>query len=274
MSEGKNGVGEGVGFGVCDSCHGELVLLFPWSSLLWPQSPSLTLSPPTRMVGPSLCGCVPWPRLVLRLQLGRGWWRLLTSATSWLTCPSATTPWRQTTWPCWAVATGMPIFWGAESGEDVFQGIGFALAGFHGSFFHCPLWIFSYCWWFFSTGRLWAERCREECGITPPGVLRPRPCSQKLRAGARGLYYAPLATRWRPGSMTGDRLLENANASWVAWGSALGRPGPVLRAGLGQNLQVEEAVFRPHTLHWLDTRATQSQVCHSFPAGHNIRLLT
>ena len=29
MSEGKNGVGEGVGFGVCDSCHGELVLLFP-----------------------------------------------------------------------------------------------------------------------------------------------------------------------------------------------------------------------------------------------------
>lgn len=102
-------------------------------------------------------------------------------------------------------------------GGTFFQGIVLALAGFPGSLFHFLV-NFSY---------YWSPHPLEDCFLQGSGkgdalwVPRHTTSGPLVGAGAFGLYCAPLATRWRPGSTTRDWLLENVSVSGGLWLSVI-----------------------------------------------------
>lgn len=102
-------------------------------------------------------------------------------------------------------------------GGTFFQGIVLALAGFPGSLFHFLV-NFSYCWSPPPPSRV--VFCR---GLGKDALWVPRHTTSGplVGAGAFGLYCAPLATRWRPGSTTRDCLLENVSVSGGLWLSVI-----------------------------------------------------
>lgn len=111
-------------------------------------------------------------------------------------------------------------------GGTFFQGIVLALAGLPGSLFHFLV-NFSY---------YWSPHPLEDCFLQGSGkgdalwVPRHTTSGPLVGAGAFGLYCAPLATRWRPGSTTRDCLLENVSVSGGLWLSVI-QPRANLESG-------------------------------------------
>lgn len=129
-------------------------------------------------------------------------------------------------------------------GGTFFQGIVLALAGFSGSLSHFLV-NFSYCW---------SPHPLEDCFLQGSGkgdalwVPRHTTSGPLVGAGAFGLYCAPLATRWRPGSTTRLSVIQP-------------------RANL-------EICLAPASLHGLGAQATGSPTFPLFSDGCNIRPFT